>query len=336
MTEKNGNILIYQTEDGRTKIDIRLEDDTLWLSQKQIAELFQITKQTVGEHINDILDSNELSEDSVVRKYLTTAEDGKKYSTLNYSLDMILAVGYRVRSHRGAQFRRWATEVLKEYMVKGFALDDRRLKSVKGFGKDYFDELLGRIGDIRSSEKRFYQKILDIYATSVDYDGKAESSRLFFRTVQNKMHYSISKQTAAEIIYNRVDSKKPNAGLTNFDGSRITKDDMKIAKNYLSEEELTNLNRIVTAYLDFAELQARNHRAMHMSDWVDKLDEFLKLTGHEALQHSGVISHRKAITRAIEEYNEYRQKRVNLNKSRAEVDFEDSLKELEDLGRDKR
>lgn len=329
------NILIYQTEDGQTRIDIKLENKTLWMNQKQIAELFQITKQTVGHHIIDILNEENVDENTVVRKYLTTAEDGKEYQVLHYNLDLVLLVGYRVRSHRGAQFRRWASEILKEYLEKGFAMNDQRLKSMKNFGEDYFDELLERIRDIRASEKRFYSKVLDIYATSVDYDGKAEISQEFFKTVQNKMHFSVSGQTAAEIIYDRADANKKNMGLTTFESVRPKKSEVTIAKNYLYEAEIDTLNRIVSMYLDYAEMQAKNKKEMYMKDWIEKLDAFLKFNDRDILDNPGKISHEQAVKKALGEFEKYKQRIINQEKSLAEIDFESSIKELEDLSKQK-
>ena len=269
------NILIYRADDNKIRLEVKLEDRTIWLSQKQIGELYQKGKATISEHITHILEEGELEADSVVRYFRTTAADGKSYNVAYYSLDMIMAVGYRVRSHIGTKFRQWATEVLKEYIVKGFVLDDERLKNPQQFGEDYFDELLQRIQDIRTSERRFYQKITDIYALSIDYDPKHDITLEFFQTVQNKLHWAITSQTAAEIVYSRADSSKPNMGLTNWRHKKIRKTDILIAKNYLSEEELTALKGLVEQYLVFAETQAKRRIPMRMIDWVKKLDGFL-------------------------------------------------------------
>ena len=287
----NSQIIIYQTEAGQTKIEVRLQDETVWLTQKLMAELFQTTKQNISLHLVNIFKEGELDENSVVKDFLTTADDGKNYLTKFYNLEAIIAVGYRVRSHRGTQFRRWATERLNEYVVKGFTMDDERLKNVQNIGSDYFDELLERIRDIRSSEQRFYQKIKEIYKLAVDYDPKAEETLEFFKAVQNKLHFAISGQTAAEIIAARADSSKPNMGLTSWKGEKVRKGDVSIAKNYLNKDELEALNRIVTMYLDFAEDQAKRHRQVFMSDWRSKLDSFLQFNERNILTHAGIISH---------------------------------------------
>ena len=272
--EHQSEILIYKTEDGKTKIQVKLEDDTVWLSQKQIAELFDKNRVTITEHIKNVFTEGELDENSVCRNSRHTADDGKTYDTQYYNLDVIISVGYRVKFQRGTQFRIWATQQLKEYIVKGFALDDERLKQ-GGKNTRYFQELLQRIRDIRSSERNFYQQVTDIYATSIDYKPKDELTQKFFATVQNKMHYAVHGQTAAELIKNRADSTKPLMGLVNFKGNYITAHDVRIAKNYLTEKELNQLNLIVSLYLDFAELQATNERPMKMAEWIEKLDQFL-------------------------------------------------------------
>src|SRR5690625_1040215 len=284
------DILIYQTEDGNTKIDVRLESETVWMTQKAIAELYQSTKQNVSLHIKNILEEKELVENSVVKFHLTTARDGKNYKTKHYNLEMILAIGYRVRSHRGTQFRQWATERLNEYLVKGFTMDDDRLKEMRNFGEDYFDELLERIRDIHASEKRFYQKITEIYATSVDYDSKAELSQEFFATVQNKLHFAIHGKKADELISERADAEKENMGLTSWKGDKVRKRDVAVAKNNLSEKELKSLNRIVTMYLDYAEDQAERQRPMYMKDWIDKLNAFLQFNDRDILKNAGGVS----------------------------------------------
>lgn len=300
---------MYQTEDGKTKIEVRMEDETVWLTQAQMAELFQTSKQNVSLHINNVFKEGELDEISVVKEYLTTAADGKKYKTKFYNLDVIISVGYRVKSHRGTQFRIWATQRLKEYIIKGFTMNDDLLK--KAGGGNYFEELLERIRDIRSSEKVFYRKILDIYATSIDYSPDAAISQQFFQTVQNKMHWAAHGHTAAEIVYLRADSTKPFMGMTNFTGSKPTRSESQIAKNYLTEDELAVLNRIVNAYIEFAELQAMRRKPMYMADWIEKLDDFLKMSDSEILTHAGKISHQQATQKAIEEYEKYREQIKN-------------------------
>ncbi len=274
--QSNSNILIYQSEDGQTKIQTRLEDETVWLTQAQLSELFQKSKSTISEHIKNIFLEGELVEDAVVRNFRTTAEDGKKYNTNFYNLDVIISVGYRVKSLQGTKFRQWATQRLKEYIVKGFTMNDELLKEAGG--GNYFEELLARIRDIRSSEKVFWRKVLDIYATSIDYEPKSEISIEFFQTIQNKMHWAVHGNTAAEIVYQRVDSTKQHTGLTNFKGSKPTKQEVGIDKNYLDEKELNILNRIVTAYIEIAELQALEQKPMYMKDWIERLDDFLKMT----------------------------------------------------------
>jgi len=305
----NSNILIYQTDDGKTKIETRLEDETVWLTQAQICELFQKTKATISEHIKHIFEEGELNNDSVVRNFRTTAIDGKNYETNFYNLDVIISVGYRVKSLQGTKFRQWATQRLKEYIVKGFTMNDELLKQAGG--GNYFEELLARIRDIRSSEKIFWRKILDIYATSIDYDQKAEMSVLFFQTVQNKMHWAAHGQTAAEVIYNRIDAEKQNLGLTNFKGIKPTKQEIEIAKNYLNEDELNILNRLVTAYLELAEIQAQNKVPMYMKNWIESLDYFIKIAGKEVLQSAGTISHLQAIEKANLEFEKFKDKHKN-------------------------
>lgn len=313
--QQNSNILIYQTDDGKTKIQTRLEKETVWLSQEQMAELFQRDRSVVTKHINNIFKEGELDEKSNVQN-LHFAHSSKpiKY----YNLDVIISVGYRVKSLQGTKFRQWATARLKEYIVKGFTMNDELLK-VAG-GGNYFEELLTRIRDIRSSEKVFWRKVLDIYATSIDYDAKAETSIQFFQTIQNKMHWAAHGNTAAEIIYQRVDSSQPNMGLTNFKGSKPTKQDIQTAKNYLDEKELNILNRMVTAYIEVAELQAMGKTPMYMKDWINRLDDFLKMTGKDILNHAGKISHDRAIEKANAEYLEYKEKTKN-ELSRVEADF---------------
>lgn len=298
-------IIMYRTEDGLTKIDVRMEDETVWLTQAQMAELFQTTKQNISLHISNCFKEGELQENSVVKESLTTAADGKNYPTKYYCLDVIISVGYRVKSLRGTQFRIWANSVLKEYLIKGFAMNDELLKQAGG--GNYFDELMDRIRDIRSSEKVFWRKVLDIYATSIDYDPRAEASVLFFKTVQNKMHWAAHGQTAAEKIFYSADSNKPNMGMYSFTGSRPTQSDALIAKNYCTEDELLALNDVVTAYLDLAEMQARRRIPMYMLDWIDTLDEFLKLSKHDILTNAGKISASTAEKKAKEEYKKYKE-----------------------------
>lgn len=316
----NSNILIYQTEDGQTKIETLLIDETVWLTQAQMVDLLQTSKQNVSLHIKNIFTEGELTENSVVKDYLTTAADGKNYNIKHYNLDVIISVGYRVKSHRGTQFRIWATQRLKEYLVKGFVMDDERLKQAGG--GNYFDELLARIRDIRSSEKVFWRKILEIYATSIDYDPSTKATQLFFKTVQNKMHWAAHGHTAAELIYARSDSQQLNMGLTSFKGNLVHKSDTLIAKNYLNENELSLLNRIVTAYLEFAEIQAIRQTPMYMADWISKLDDFIKMTGGEVLTHAGKIAAKLAEEKAILEYNKFQE--TNANKiSLVETDYID-------------
>ncbi len=301
-------IIIYQTQDGQTKIDVRLENETVWLTQNQMAELFQTTKQNVSSHIKNIFAEGELSENSTVKDYLTVQQEGNRKVSRNvshYNLDVIISVGYRVKSLRGTQFRIWATQVLKEYMKKGFALNDDLLKQAGGGG--YWKELLERIRDIRSSEKVFYRQILDIYATSTDYNPNAEETKMFFKVVQNKMHFAAHGHTAAEVIYLRADSTKNNMGLTVFKGNHPRKDEVTVAKNYLNEKELNILNRITSAYLEFAELQAIRQVPMTMKDWIVKLDDFIKMTGSELLNNPGKISKLEAENKALAEYAKYKE-----------------------------
>ncbi len=316
--EPQSNLLIYQSEDGVTRIETRLEGETVWLTQAQLCELFQKSKATISEHIKHIFEEGELEEISVVRKFRTTATDGKSYEMTYYNLDVIISVGYRVKSHQGTKFRQWATARLREYIVKGFTMNDELLKQAGG--GNYFDELLARIRDIRSSEKVFWRKVLDIYATSIDYDPKTEVSQHFFKTVQNKMHFAAHGNTAAEVIYKRIDADKPNLGLTNFKGEQPSKQEIQVAKNYLTEEELNILNRTVTAYLELAELQALNRKPMYMQDWITRLDDFLRMVGNEVLQHAGAVSHDQAVKKAELEYAKYKEKTKN-ELSKVEKDF---------------
>lgn len=328
-----GQFLLYRTEDGQAAIECRFEGDDIWLTQRQMAELFQTSKQNISLHLQKIYEEGELVADRVVKEYLTTASDGKKYRVSHYNLDAIIAVGYRVRSRRGTQFRIWATERLREYLVKGFVMDDARLKQAGG-GR-YFEELLARIRDIRSSERVFWRKVLDIYATSIDYDPSDEASTLFFKTVQNKMHWAAHGHTAAEIVYERTDASQPNMGLTSWAGSKPRKGDVSVAKNYLNQEEIDTLNRMVTAYLEFAELQAINRKPMTMTDWIAKLDDFLKLSDRELLGHAGKISHAQAKEKAEAEYDAYQKQQAALPQP-VDEHFDRSLEELKRIERQKK
>jgi hypothetical protein len=312
----NSQILIYQTEDGQTKVETRLEDETVWLSQEQMAELFQKSRSTINEHIKNIYAEGELEELDTMKKF-GNSEFAKKPTNF-YNLDVIISVGYRVKSLQGTKFRQWATHRLKEYIIKGFTMNDELLKNAGG--GNYFEELLARIRDIRSSEKVFWRKILDIYATSIDYDSKSELSIEFFKTVQNKMHWAVHGNTAAEVIYQRASSNKPHMGLTNFKGTKPTKQEVKTAKNYLSEDELNLLNRMVTAYIEIAEIQAMSQSPMYMSDWIERLNDFIKMMGKDILTHAGKISHNQAIQKAQEEYRNYQEKTKN-ELSLVEKDF---------------
>ncbi len=320
-----GSFLLYTTPDGRVKIETRMQGETVWLSINQMAELFQVDKSGISRHLKNIFESRELLHDSVVAIFATTASDGKTYQVEHYNLDAIISVGYRVNSLRGTQFRIWATDRLKEYIVKGFTLDDERLKHAGG--GNYFDELLARIRDIRSSEKVFWRKVLDIYATSIDYSPKEEISQQFFRVIQNKMHWAAHGHTAAEVVYDRADAAMPNMGLTSWKGHTPRKEDVVVAKNYLKMDELEILNRIVTAYLEFAELQATNHIPMYMKDWVVKLDDFLKLSGKELLLNAGTVSHEQAAEKALLEYQKYRECQMN-EPGPVEHHFFEAIKEI--------
>ena len=312
--ENKTDILIYQLEDGKTKIDVRLENETVWMTQKAIAELYQTTPQNITLHIKNIYEEGELEEISTCKNYLQVQTEGNRTVQRNsrhYNLELIIAVGYRVRSSRGTQFRRWATDRLNEYLVKGFTMDDERLKGMRNIGDDYFDELLERIRDIRASEKRFYKKITDIYALSIDYDGKSEEAKKFFATVQNKLHFAIHGHTAAELIEQRADASKDNMGLTTWKGEKVRKGDITVAKNYLTEKEIKSLNRIVTMYLDYAEDQAERRNPMYMKDWEEKLNAFLKFNERDILTGAGSISHEVAKELAEKEYEKFNQKRLN-------------------------
>ena len=333
----DSDIILYQTEDGRTRIQCRFENETIWLTQKLMAELFQKDVRTINEHIQNVFEEGELSPESVIRKFRITAADGKTYDTQHYNLEVVISVGYRVKSPRGTQFRIWATQRLREYLVKGFTMDDERLKNPPGKGqKDYFDELLERIRDIRSSERRFYQKVLDIYASSVDYTPDTEQSQRFFATVQNKMHWATHGHTAAEVIADRADAAKPFMGLqTTRPGGLVRKDDVAVAKNYLTEDELQVLNRIVNLYIDYAELQALERKPMTMRDWITKLDEFLKISGRKLLDHTGKISAETAKAKAELEYDRYR-KLLDTQPQRIDAEFEKAAKELKKLPKPKK
>lgn len=322
MNQKS-NIIIYTTEDGLAKIETTFDEDTVWLSMDQMAELFQRDKSTISRHIKNVFAEGELQRDSVVANFATTAADGKIYQVDYYNLDVIISVGYRVKSKRGTQFRIWATNILKEYMRKGFAMDDERLKNLGGGG--YFKELLERIRDIRASEKVFYRQVLEIYATSIDYDPKAEISIQFFKKVQNKIHYAIHGQTAAEVIYNRADAEKEFMGLTSFAGKQPTLKEAVVAKNYLDEKELRAMGQLVSGYLDFAERQAEREQAMTMRDWAEHLDRILTMSGEQLLIGNGSISHKQAVDKATGEYRKYKAKTL----SEVEQDYLDSIKILE-------
>lgn len=320
MTPEN-NILIYKSTDGKVSVNVHVADETVWLTQKQLAELFGTSRENITMHIKNIFSENELVESSVCKKILHTAEDGKKYNTNHYSLDMIISLGYRVNSQVATNFRIWATKRLREYIIKGFTMDDERLK--QGGGR-YFKELLQRIRDIRTSERNLYQQVTDIYATSIDYKKDTDMTKQFFATVQNKMHYAVHSKTAAEMIYARADAKKPNMGLTNFKGDYITTDDAAVAKNYLTEEELNILNLIVSQYLDFAELQAARQKVMTMAEWIKKLDDYLRVNGSDLLQNAGTRTHKQAVDKAKKQYELYRQNELK----KLESDFDKATKQL--------
>ena len=316
----DSEIIIYQTEDGQTKIETRFENETVWLTQEQIVMLFQRDQSVISRHINNIFSEGELDKESNMQKMHIAFSDKP---VAFYNLDVIISVGYRVKSHRGVQFRKWATALIKEYLIKGFAMNDDRLKEAGG--GNYFDELLARIRDIRSSEKVFWRKVLDIFATSIDYDATTSLAVDFFKTIQNKMHWAAHGHTAAEIIYRRVDAGKPHLGLTNYKGSQPTKQETEIAKNYLTTDELDILNRMVTAFLEIAEIQAISRQVMYMRDWVERLDGFLKLTNKNILDNAGSISHHDAIVKAHQAYDTYKEKTKN-DLSQVENDF---IKQLE-------
>ena len=332
LEENQGNIVIYQTEDGDTKIDVRFVDETVWLTQQQMAELFQSSRTNIVEHIQHIYEEGELDEASTCRKFRQVRTEGSRQVTREipyYNLDMIISLGYRVKSMIATNFRRWATERLKEYMVKGFTMDDERLKNLGG--GNYWKELLARIRDIRSSEKVMYRQVLDLYATSVDYDPRSSESVAFFKMVQNKLHYAAHGHTAAEVIYERADADKPFMGLTAFSGDFPTAKDIGIAKNYLTEEELQILNGIVSGYFDFAEVQAMRHRPMHMSDYVEHLDRVLSSTGEQLLVGAGKVSHKQAMEKANQEYQRF----LVQNLSPVEEAYLQTIKEVEKTAKKK-
>ena len=324
---EENKVIIYTTSDGQTRIDVKLEDETLWLTQAQMCELYQTSKSNISEHIKHIIEEGELQEDSVVRKFRTTATDGKSYLTTFYNLDMIIALGYRVRSIIATRFRQWATLRLKEYMVKGFTLDDERLKKLGGGG--YWKELLERIRDIRATEKVMYRQVLEIYATSIDYDPRASVSQEFFKKVQNKIHYAIHGHTAAELIVERADAEKDFMGLLTFKGNHPTLMEAKTAKNYLDDKELRAMGQLVSGYLDFAERQAEREQPMTMNDWAAYLDRILTMSGEKLLQGSGSVSHEDAMEHATNEYRKYKQRTI----SDVEHDYLLSIKTIEDLGK---
>jgi hypothetical protein len=327
---RGAEVLLYQTEDGHTRVEVRFDGETAWLSLGQLTELFQRDKSVISRHIKSVFEEGELNRKSVVAEFATTAADGKTYQVEYFNLGVIISVGYRVKSHRGTQFRIWATQRLREYVVKGFTLDDERLR--RAGGGRYFDELLARIRDIRSSEKVFWKKVLEIYATSIDYDSRTEASQLFFATVQNKMHWAAHGQTATEVIAARADASKPNMGLTSWTGDVLRKPDVAIAKNYLGADELDALNRIVNAYLEFAELQALARKPMYMANWIAKLDDFLRLSERQILKHAGKVAHEAAVARAELEYDRFAVSRAALQSS-AEKHFEEAVSVVKQLER---
>jgi hypothetical protein len=325
--KSKSEIILYQTEDNQTRLQVRLEGETVWLTQAHMAELFQRERSVITKHIRNIFEEGELVEKAVCANFAQTAADGKTYQTVYYNLDVIIAIGYRVKSHRGTQFRQWATQRLREYIVKGFTLDDERLK--QGETKnEYYDELLQRIREIRLAERNFYRKICDIYQTSVDYDPNAEMTQRFFQTVQNKMHWAVHGQTAAEVIHKRASAVQPHMGLTSWKGAKVRKPDVAIAKNYLQEDELKKLSLIVTQYLDFAELQAMEHRPMTMRDWIAKLDAFLRAGDREILEHAGSISTEEARMKAELEFETFDRERRRLEDAQADAGFADEVESL--------
>lgn len=332
MIENKGDIVIYKTQDGLTKINVKFEDETVWLTQAQLVELYQTSKSNISEHIKHIFEEGELSQESTVRNFRTVQIEGNREVSreqVYYNLDMIISLGYRVKSIVATQFRRWATELIKEYLKKGYALDDNRLKELGG--GDYWKELLERIRDIRSSEKVMYRQVLDLYATSADYNPKSAESIAFFKMVQNKLHFATHGNTAAEVIYNRADAEKDFMGLTTFSGDFPTKKDVVIAKNYLSEKELKVLNNLVSAYFDLAEINAIEHKTMYMADYVEQLDKILSSTGKDILENAGSVSHKQAIEKAEAEYQKFIQK----NLSPVEKEYLEVIKNLEKTAKEK-
>jgi hypothetical protein len=326
-----GDVLLYESAEGRLRLEVRLREGTLWLTQNQLAELFQTTQQNISGHIQNVYAEGELDREATHKKFLSVQREGEREVRRQrdfYNLDMVISVGYRVKSAIATRFRIWATERLKEYLIKGFVLDDKRLKEPQN--DRYFEELLARIRDIRSAEKVFWRKVLDIYATSTDYDPNAEQTQLFFKQVQNKMHWATHGRTAAELIFQRADANEPSMGITNFPGKNLLKRDVEVAKNYLSEEELGVLNRIVNAYLELAEVQALNRQPMTMSDWQQRLDQFLTMTGRELLSHAGSISHQQALNKAHQEFEKYREQRLQ-QPSDVEKHFIEAERELKRL-----
>lgn len=334
MSDSRGKseILIYQSEDGKSRIQVRLEENTVWLSQRLIAELFQVAVPTVNEHVKNIYAEGELDRGATIRKFRIVQREGARDVQREvefYNLDLILSIGYRISSHRGTQFRKWATERLREYLVKGFTMDDERLKEGRTLGTDYFDELLERIREIRASEKRFYQKLRDIYKLAIDYDPAAEATQEFFQVVQNKLHWAVTGHTAAEIIAQRADAGKPNMGLTTWKGAKVRRQDVAIAKNYLNEKEIRELNRIVTMYLDYAELQAERRQPLYMKDWRERLDAFLKFNERQILEHPGKVSMEVAKKLALEQYERFESKRLTQEASMPDEGFDQVAKQLE-------
>ena len=327
MAEKENKIILYKDIEGRVTMNVVFAEEDVWLTQAQLVELYQSSKSNVSEHLTNIFADNELEKDLVVRKFRTTASDGKKYTVLHYNLDVIIALGYRVQSSIAVRFRRWATQRLHEYIQKGFTMDDERLKQG---GNRYFKELLQRIRDIRSSERNFYQQVTDIYATSTDYDPRSKMTKQFFATVQNKMHYAVHEHTAAELIYERVDNEKPFVGMTNFKGNYVTRDDVKIAKNYLTELELQRLNLLTSQFLDYAEFQALEQTPMTMADWIAALDDQILRLRKSILEGTGTISHQEAIEKAEREFEIYREREMRL----LESDFDKAVKRLLDKNND--
>ena len=335
MNKKEPNkseLILYQTEDGQTRLEVRLQDETVWLTQKMMAELFQVAVPTINEHIKNIYAEGELLPKGTIRKFLIVQKEGARKVSRKvdfYNLELIVSIGFRVRSPRGTQFRKWAIDRLNEYMVKGFTMDDERLKAGVNIGSDYFDDMLERIRDIRSSEKRFYQKIRDIYRLAVDYDPKAEETLEFFKIVQNKLHFAISGKTAAELISERADAKKTNMGLTSWKGVKVRRSDVTVAKNYLNKTEIEGLNRIVTMYLDYAEDQAKRHHQIFMRDWRKKLDAFLKFNEREILKNSGKVSKEVADNLAIEHYEIFNAHRLKIEAKQEAIADDKELKQIQ-------